>query len=109
MLVCAPAAHAAMTFAPAASFGTGVGPNSVAIGDLNRDGKPDLAVADNASFGAGSVAILLGTGGGTFATAAVNHTVGGGPTSVAIGDLNGDRKPDLAVTNGTDQDVSVLL
>ena len=45
-----------------------------------------------------SVSVLLGLGDGTFA-AAVNYTAGHTPTSVAIGDLEGDQVPDLAVAN----------
>jgi hypothetical protein len=42
-------AHAAVSFAPASNNPVGSGPRSVAIGDLNGDGKPDLATANNAS------------------------------------------------------------
>ena len=41
-------------------------PNSVAVGDFNRDGNPDLAVAN---YGSNNVSILLGNGGGAFAAA----------------------------------------
>ena len=43
-----------------------------------------------------------------FATA-VNYAVGGGPYSVAVGDFNGNGKADLAVANGSSNDVSILL
>ena len=86
------------TFGPAASYGAGTKPGAVAVGDLNGDGKPDIAVA-NTTIGGASV--LLNIGNGTFA-AAVNYayrdTDGGGVVSIAIGDLNGDGKPDLAST-----------
>jgi hypothetical protein len=76
------------------SYSTGnypVSSYSVAIGDLNGDGKPDLVVAStNTSEG---VSVLLGQGNGTFPTAVPYYT--GGAYSVAIGDLNGDGKPDL--------------
>src|SRR5438046_887188 len=51
------------TFGPKSDYGTGNAPYSVAIGDLNRDGKPDLAVAN----GANTVSVLRGNGDGTFA------------------------------------------
>jgi len=77
----------------------------VAIGDLNGDGKPDLAVANESG---GSVSVLLGNGDGTFG-AKSDYGAGSLPSSVAIGDLNGDGKPDLAVANESDGTVSVLL
>jgi len=44
------------TFTPITTYGTGVNPRSPAIGDFNRDGKPDLAVANSES---GTVAVLI--------------------------------------------------
>jgi predicted NUDIX family NTP pyrophosphohydrolase len=75
-------------------YGTGRMPSSVAIGDLNGDGKPDLATA-NALY-AGTVSVLLNSGDGSF-LAKHDYEAGVGPTSVAIGDLSGDGKPELAV------------
>jgi hypothetical protein len=77
----------------------------VAIGDLNGDGKPDLAVAN---AGSNTVSVLLGNGDGTFG-AKTDYTTGSFPASVAIGDLNGDGKPDLAVASFYSNAVSVLL
>ena len=48
--------------------------------------------------GANKISVLLGTGGGSF-LAPVNYTVGNSPSDVAIGDVNGDGRPDLVVTN----------
>jgi hypothetical protein len=81
----------------------GVGPSSIALGDLNHDGKLDLAIADSG----GGVSILLGRGDSSFPSPA-NYDAGSKPTSVALGDLNGDGSPDLAVGNGGGG-VSVLL
>ncbi len=79
------------------------------VGDFNGDGKSDLAVALGYGGNAtpGSVAILLGNGDGTFG-AATEFGVGGGPASVATGDLDRDGKLDLAVANSFDGTVSVL-
>ena len=92
---------AAPLFVAARSFDTGSGPGNVAIGDLNGDGKPDLAVPTS-----NKVSVFAGYGDGTFATR-VDHGTGTGPF-VAIGDLNGDGKPDLAVSSPNAL-VSVLL
>jgi hypothetical protein len=68
-------------FAAAVNYGAGSGPEAMALGDVNGDGKPDLAVADN---GSNMVSILLGNGDGTFG-AAVPYGVGTQPVSVALG------------------------
>ena len=41
----------------------GITPASVAVGDFNRDGNPDLAVAN---YGSNTVSVLLGNGTGGF-------------------------------------------
>jgi FG-GAP repeat len=54
------------------NYPTGISPSSVAIGDLNGDGQPDLVTTNiggdvNASpLPAGTVSVLLGNGGGTY-------------------------------------------
>jgi hypothetical protein len=88
------------------AFDAGIGPTSVAVGDFNGDGKPDLAVANQ---GSDNVSVLLGQGDGTFLTA-VSYPIGTYPLSVAVGDFNGDGKQDLAVAGGGNNGtVSVLL
>src|SRR2546426_6435413 len=99
------ASGAALCAAPFLSFDTGSFPLSVAIGDLNGDGKSDLAVAN---YDPGTVSVLLGNGDGTF-EAKRDYSMGSGPYSVAIGDLNGDGRPDLATANVNSNTVSVLL
>ena len=96
------------TFQAVVNYGVGSGPSSVAVGDFNGDGKPDLAVADGNLFTVSVLSVLLGNGDGTF-QAAVNYGVGSGPISVAVGDFNGDGKPDLAVANQGSNNVTILL
>ena len=87
------------TFAGVTDFsvGLGSGSRSVATGDFNGDGILDLAVANLAVEGeALTVSILLGTGTGGFG-APTSFIVGPNPTSVAVGDFNGDGIPDLVV------------
>ncbi len=75
----------------------------VAVGDLNGDGKLDLAVANqcvsNSNCSNGVVSVLLGNGDGTFNSAVNYSTTGVYSNSIAIGDINGDRHPDLTVSN----------
>ena len=94
-----------VTFTGPTNFAVGDGPNSVAVGDFNGDGDPDVAVANEF---AGSVSVLLGSAGGSFSTA-TNIAIGGFPFAVAVGDFNGDGDPDLAVADAFDGIISVLL
>ena len=106
LLVC-PAASAGPAGGPGAQdtpafqwplrFDAGDGPSSLAIGDLNGDGNPDLAVANS---GSDDVSVLLGNGNGAYQPA-VSFPAGDGPAAVAIEDLDGDGNPDLAVASQT--------
>ena len=85
-----------------------VGPLAIklAAGDLNGDGRVDLAVT---SYQSDFVAVLLGQGNGTFAAEGSPITVGDGPIGVATADFNSDGALDLAVANSIGKSVSVLL
>ena len=78
------------TFRAGGAYQTTDTPNDVAVGDLNDDGRVDLAVAN-----ADGVSVLLNRGRGSFGSPAY-YRAGDYPSSVAIADLNGDRNPDLA-------------
>jgi hypothetical protein len=93
--VAALCASSAPSFVGPTSYATGGGSYSVAIGDLNGDGKPDLATAN---YVGSTVSVLLNRGDGTF-QAKLDYRTGSYPNAVAIGDLNGDGSPDLAIKN----------
>jgi len=89
------------SFGSSTEYGTGNKTKSLAIGDLNGDGIPDLATA---GYGNDTpVSVLLGNGDGSFGNnIGIDHGQYGGTWdmfSIAIGDLNNDGRPDLAVTN----------
>ena len=69
---------------------------SVAVGDVNLDGKSDLIVANlcvtSAECG-GILGVLLGNGDGTFSPAATYSSGGHNASSVVAVDVNGDQKP----------------
>lgn len=90
---------------PARRYDGGRLPVGVAVGDLNHDGRADIAVAD---MGGDSVTVLLGDGRGEFHPGG-SYSVGHGPEAVAIGDLNGDEKPDLVVADTASNQISILL
>ena len=66
-------------------------PTAVAIADVNGDGKADILVPHNSGIG-----VMLGNGDGRFQPP-VNYYGGGSGYPFAVGDLNGDGYPDIAV------------
>jgi hypothetical protein len=85
-------------FLPATNYSTGNVVNSVAIGDVNRDGRADLIVADSSGV---SILLQNSASPGNF-TAAGTVSITGGASSVAVSDVNGDGVPDLVAANGAD-------
>jgi hypothetical protein len=92
-------------FVTAPAYPAGMLPTSIAVGDFNGDGIPDLVVANS---GSNIVSVLLGKGDGTFQTAH-SYAAGSDPICVAVGDFNGDGVLDLAVANKGSAKVSILL
>ncbi len=94
-------------FAPSVTFNVGMAPASVVVADFNGDGKQDLATANTFD---NTVTVLLGNGSGGFpATTSSTFAVGPNPTSVTVGDFNGDGIPDLATANDGSSNVTLLL
>ncbi|MFZ0199952.1 MAG: FG-GAP-like repeat-containing protein [Candidatus Sulfotelmatobacter sp.] len=95
------------TFQPAVTYDAGDSvTSSLAVADLNGDGKPDVVLANS---GRGTVTVLLANGGGTFQQAVVYGSGGEIPVSVAVADLNGDGNPDIIVANWYSGTLGVLL
>src|SRR2546429_2055954 len=94
-----------LTFGIAKTYALGVAPTSIAVGDLNRDGRPDLAtINDNA----GELTVLVNLGGGRFAKRSVLDA-GPIPESLHIADVNGDHRPDLILLESYQGAVDVRL
>ena len=90
-------------FQPAVPYTAGTFPSSVAVGDFNGDGSPDLAVEN---FG-GSISVFTGNGNGTFQPA-TNYTVAS-PGGVVVADFTGDGKPDIATVDYFGGKVRILI
>jgi FG-GAP-like repeat len=95
------------TFQTPRSFASG-GPlaRTPVLADFNGDGVLDMAVP-NAGIN-GKLGVMLGNPDGTFQDA-VNLNTAFGAKSAAVGDMNGDGKPDIVVANGISSNVLVFL
>ncbi len=96
-----------ISFAPKVDFPTGSQPLNVSIVDLDGDGKLDVAVANH---GLNKVSVYRNTSiiGSISFDSKVDYTTGSWSWSVNASDLDGDGKPDLAITNYNSNTVSIL-
>ena len=83
------AGSSALGWANTQTPATGEYPYSVAVGDFNGDGIPDLAVAN---YSSNTVTILLGNGNGTFHAAAVSPVTGATPRALPWGTSTGTAR-----------------
>lgn len=90
------------TYAAAVAYASPLGAGEVAVGDLNADGRPDLAFA-----GWHAIAVQLNNGDGTFAAATT--TAGTGPYGgLAMVDLNRDGWNDIVAADSGSRQISVF-
>ncbi|HZQ54219.1 MAG TPA: FG-GAP-like repeat-containing protein [Bryobacteraceae bacterium] len=99
-------------FFAAPAFSSSVDAVAIASGDFNGDGRLDLAIADScinrsSCTPTGAVTILLGDGTGSFSPVS-SPIVDDQPSSIAVGDFNGDGNLDLGV-GGQSGTVTILL
>ncbi len=100
------------TFKTARSYSAGQQPISIASGDLNGDKIPGLVVAnycgsDPSCGQAGTVAVFLADDTGVYRLSST-YTVGAGPVSVALAEVNGTGNLDILALNRLDKTVSIL-
>jgi len=95
------------SFAPEVDYITGSWPTGLAVADFDGDGRTDFAVANSDPYSS-SVSVFLNAGDGTFSPQ-VTYAIGGGANAIAAADFNGDGRPDLAVANGDDHTLGILL
>jgi hypothetical protein len=98
-------------FTPAPGSPIKAAAHLIAVGDVNKDRNPDLALTHHDSFG---VVVLLGAGDGRFAPApgspfAAHRGAKAHNHGLALSDLNGDGSLDITTSNQDDNSVSVLL
>lgn len=96
------------SFAPRVDIPTGSGCDDVVVADLDGDGKPDIVAAND---GGSTLSVLqnLSTPGSLTFAAPVSLLTLNEPVNLAVGDLDGDGKPDLIVASYLpDSEVSVF-
>jgi hypothetical protein len=107
------------TFGPPAEYNVASIPMDVAFGDVNNDGRTDVVVAPFGGVRVApgqsrrGIAVLLGNGDGTlqpqiFSQLDASLTSGGGPRTIALGDMNGDGWLDAVSQRYAPGDVSEI-
>ena len=91
------------------STGSGSQPVGLALADITGDGRLDVVIGKFAT-GANTVSIFRNISSGTTITlaSAVNYTTGTTPAGVVVGDLDGDKFPDIVTANNGTNTISVL-
>jgi hypothetical protein len=84
------------TFQPQVNYGNGIATFFLSVADLNGDGYPDIIGSD---INENSFFVFMNAGNGTLLPAVNYHGPQGGVSfsGTAVGDMNGDGKPDVVI------------
>jgi hypothetical protein len=109
-----PAGASVPSFAPLRTFAAGPFPVYIAFADINGDGRPDIVVTDQQSITVLMNTTPVGATTPSFSNPSQTFAAGGQPYSLAVGDFNGDGRPDVAVVDrngnhGTMNTLGILL
>jgi hypothetical protein len=93
------------TLASPVIYSAGARPESLAVGDLNNDGRTDIVTTN---FSSNTISVFLQQLDGTLA-ARTTYPTSSGPDAVAVGDVNGDGLMDIAVSHWTKGNIGIFI
>jgi hypothetical protein len=96
------------SFQPHSDLDTQASPSAMTIGDLNNDGKMDIALGLGLGY-TGFLGILIGNGNGSFQPITFPYSFPNGSFSLTARDFNHDGNLDIALTNDSTESLYIFL
>lgn len=97
-----------ISFNQKASYPTGLSPKGIRLADIDKDGRLDIIVANEGDNTVSVYKNTLQALGGVSYDTKIDFPAGASPRSVAVGDIDGDGKPEIITGNYADGTLSVL-